>query len=177
MHMSSFRVPHFFPTDFAADLAESVGLFSYKRLHEYEEDLHSIRPLPPDANWADKFVEQAKKSKVQQAEEEGMRLREFQQLAVYGSFEEALYAYTNQEITEDQAKVLAKIHESTQTWVKGSVADKAIQMLKKSEDPKLIKEMSILLLETLGTSSSGPATKDKAQAVRRLVYKYSGADS
>ncbi len=120
----------FFPTGFARALAKGVHLYPDENLWDIEDDRLK-----------------------QQAEDEIRRLREFQQLAMFASYEDSIYAYVDKDdLLEDQEKVLKIIHKTTSLWAKGHIADTLLAKITITQDSKIMTQAATLLLENLGVS-------------------------
>jgi len=77
-------------------------------------------------------------------------LRDFQDLSISGTLEEALIAYEGEYLTEAQIEALGKIHESTNNWMKGELADTILTHLKETKNGKDIRELSQTLMSLMG---------------------------
>lgn len=131
---------HHFPTPFARELAAGVDLF--------HRDVYSMDSQHKDYARADKLY--------------GC-LRDFQKLALFNKFEDALVVYHGVELNDEQKAALTIIHESSKSWALGHVAETLMNNLD-TGDAKTMQAMAQTLLEQLN-SKDGTITPN----VKRFV--------
>ena len=112
-----------FPSEFAKRLARSV------KLHPI--DLALIRDKEKKANAVDEMF----------------RMKEFQQMSLYNSFEESMIIYLGIKLTKEQTAMLKIIHKSTGPWAKGFIAENLLGTM--GLDSKATTENSKVLLDSL----------------------------
>ena len=90
-------------------------------------------------------------------------LKEFQQMSVYGSFNDALIVYDSVVLGEEQITALKTIHKSTAPWARGLVAEKMLASISSS------KKDSAMNAKVLIESLDGTLTESDVELIDRIM--------
>lgn len=125
-----------FPTNFALKIAHRVNLIQAPSM----EDLKAAEK--------DKLMNPTKSTEVELKKMyvELNCLQEFQELSVANKFEDALIAYHDVAITDEQKTALLLIHKTTPSYIIGHLTNNLLSRVKDSKDRELIEITSALTL-------------------------------
>jgi len=151
-----------FPTDFAIDFAEQVGLTDTRT---YKNAIGTAQ-----------MINRAGFSKEDQDIIEGnatelyQRLASFQKIASVLPYEKAVIVYNGfLDLTEEQAEMLKVIAELTPSWVKGEITELLLDMIHR--DPKSAASIATAITQTMnGGNYSKEGGKDSAGAAVKSFY-------
>lgn len=129
-----------FPTKFAIMVAQTCDLFVPP---EYESDNEALWYELRD------------------------RLAEFQKMGMSADYETSMIAYYGYKLTDEQKEKLRFIHENTQKWLFGEVAEHVFTAIQKTQG-KDAKELSELFLENFVKKKADSKTK------KSLLVQFTG---
>ncbi len=133
-----------FPSEFAKNMAIKVGLYP-------PESVMKIKDKNERNNWIKRMVQ----------------LKEFQQLSMYGSFEDALVVYIGELLDEPKLDVLRVIHKNTAPWARGIIAENLLDATNASFDSKAATDSAKVLLESLDNN----LTEADLELINKILKK------
>lgn len=142
----------YFPTEFAIKLTRKVDLYPKKDIDDYDEFTTNKKKI--------------EKRIIAIGQHEA--LSEFQELSISCDYDQALIAYHDFVLTEEQEEVLKKIHTSTPAWAKGKLVEKIMGHINASATSKDTKELSELLM---GIIDNDLGDNQSTSAIEALIIK------
>lgn len=124
-----------FPTDFAKMILQEAELYP-------SEDLYKIKDLEERARLQRQIA----------------LLKEFQQMSMYGKFENCLKIYHKSKLEETQISALQLVYDLTADWSKGYISERLLARL--SWD-KAAAQLASVLFDNMGGSSGGDNDKEE----------------
>lgn len=139
----------YFPTDFAKRLARRVSLYPRREIYDYDE-------------WSEDEKVIRRRNRALALHK---ALSEFQELSISCKLEESLVAYHDIELNEEQNGILKIIHESTASWVMGTLVQKLLTHIAASSTSKDTKELSEILMSIIKGDTEGGGNAQKFEAL------------